>query len=361
VNAARPSAGAPAAAASASASASAAIAADRRRRAGRALRVAVVLAVLVVLVGAVSLTLGAAGLTPADVLAALVGRADRLTSFVILQLRLPRLVAAALVGACLGLSGALVQSVARNPLASPDIIGITAAASASGAVALVWFGITGLALSGIVLAGTLVAAALIYLLAWRRGVSGYRFVLVGIGVAAVCTGFVSYVLTTADLTDVQQALVWITGSLNNVDTTALVVLAVGAVVLVPCALLLGRPLAALGLGDDLAAGVGVRTERTRLLVVAVAVALAAVAVSVAGPVSFVAFLAAPIARRLVGRGSLALVPSALVGALVLVVSDIVAQFAVPGVVFPVGVVTGIVGAPYLLWLLTRTNRIGRGG
>ncbi len=114
-------------------------------------------------------------------------------------------------------------------------------------------------------------------------------------------------------------------------------------------------------GDDTAAAVGVRVERTRLLVVLVAVALAAVAVSVAGPIAFVAFLSAPIARRLVGRGSLALVPSALVGALVLVISDIVAQFAVPDVAFPVGVVTGIVGAPYLLWLLTRTNRIGRGG
>lgn len=338
-----------------------AVRADRRHGRSRALRVSIVLAVLVLLVAAVSLTLGAVAVSPADVLAALVGRADRLTSFVILELRLPRLVAGALVGACLGLSGALIQSVARNPLASPDIIGITAAASATGSVALIWFGLTGLALSGIVLAGTLFAAAAIYLLAWRRGVSGYRFVLVGIGIAAFCAGIVSYVLTRADLSDVQQALVWITGSLNSVDPTSLLVLGIGTVLLVPCALLIGRPLGALSLGDDLAAGLGVRPERTRLLVVAVAVALAALAVAVAGPVSFVAFLAAPIARRLLGRGSLALIPSALLGALILVVSDIVAQFALPGVVLPVGVVTGIVGAPYLLWLLARTNRIGRGG
>ena len=312
----------------------AAVRGDRRRGRARAVRVSVVLAVLVVIVAAVSLTLGAASVAPGDVLAALVGRADRLTSFVILELRLPRLVAGALVGACLGLSGALIQSVARNPLASPDIIGITAAASATGSIALIWFGLTGLALSGIVLAGTLVAAALIYVLAWRNGVSGYRFVLVGIGIAAFCGGVVSYVLTRADITDVQQALVWITGSLNTVDPSALLVLA---------------------------AGLGVRPERTRLVVVAVAVALAAIAVAVAGPVSFVAFLAAPIARRLLGRGSLALVPSALLGALILVVSDIAAQFAIPGVVLPVGVVTGIVGAPYLLWLLARTNSVGRGG
>lgn len=321
----------------------------------------IVLAVLVFVVSAVSLTFGAAGVAPLDVLAALVGRADRLTSFVILDLRLPRLLAAVLVGACLGLSGGLFQSVARNPLASPDIIGITTAASATGAVALVWFGITGLALSGVVLAGTLVAAVIVYLLAWRDGVSGYRFVLVGIGFAAVCAGVVSYVLTRADLRDVQQALVWITGSLNSIDDVSLVVLAVGALVLVPAALLVARPLAALGLGDDAAAGIGVRPERTRILSIAVGVALAAIAVSVAGPIAFVALLAAPVARRLVGRGSLALVPAALVGALVLVVSDVVAQFSVPGVVFPVGVVTGIVGAPYLLWQLARTNRIGRGG
>ena len=338
-----------------------AIRSDRRHSRSRALRVSVVVALLLLLVGAFSLTLGAASVAPADVLAALVGRADRLTSFVIVELRLPRLVAGALVGACLGLSGALIQSVARNPLASPDIIGITAAASATGSIALVWFGLTGLALSGIVLAGTLVAAALIYLLAWRNGVSGYRFVLIGIGIAAFCGGIVSYVLTRADVSNVQQALVWITGSLNSVDPSALAVLAVGTVVLVPCALLVGRPLGALSLGDDLASGLGVRPERTRLAVVGVAVALAAIAVAVAGPVSFVAFLAAPIARRLVGRGSLALVPSTLLGALILVVSDIVAQFAIPGVVLPVGVVTGIVGAPYLLWLLARTNRVGRGG
>lgn len=334
---------------------------DRRRGRRRAVRVSLVLAALLVVVAAVSLTLGAAGVAPADVLAALVGRADRLTSFVILELRLPRLVAGALVGACLGMSGALIQSMARNPLASPDIIGITAAASATGSIALIWFGLTGIALSGIVLAGTLAAAALIYVLAWRRGVSGYRFVLIGIGIAAFCGGIVSYVLTRADIRDVQQALVWLTGSLNTVDPAALAVLAVGTVVLLPCAVAVGRPLGALSLGDDLAAGLGVRPERTRLLVVAVAVALAAIAVAVAGPVSFVAFLAAPIARALLGRGSPALVPSALLGALILVVSDIAAQFAIPGVSLPVGVVTGIVGAPYLLWLLARTNRIGRGG
>lgn len=343
------------------AGAASAVAIERRRRRARAVRVSVVLAALMLVVSAVSLTFGAAGVAPLDVLAALVGRADRLTSFVILDLRLPRLLAAVLVGACLGLSGALFQSVARNPLASPDIIGVTTAAGAAGAVALVWLGITGLALTGVVLAGTLLAAVLIYLLAWRNGVSGYRFVLVGIGFAAICAGLVSYVLTRADLQDVQQALVWITGSLNSVDDVSLSVLAVSAVVLVPAALLVGRPLAALGLGDDIAAGIGVRPERTRILSIAVGVALAAVAVSVAGPIAFVALLAAPVARRLVGRGALALVPAALVGALVLVVSDVVAQFAVPGVVFPVGVVTGIVGAPYLLWQLTRTNRIGRGG
>ncbi len=335
--------------------------ADRRTRTLRGARVAVVIAVLIVLVAALSLSLGAVAVAPGDILAALVGRADRLTQFVILELRLPRILAAVLVGGCLGLSGALFQTLARNPLASPDIIGITASASATGAVALVWFGLTGLALSGAVVVGTLVAAIVIYLLSWRDGISGYRFVLIGIGAAAVFGGIVSYVLTTADITDVQQALVWITGSINNIDPVALLVLAGSAAVLLPAALLLGRPLAALGLGDDTAAAIGVRVERTRLVVVVVAVALAAVAVSVAGPIAFVAFVAAPTARRLVGRGSLALVSSALIGALVLVVSDIVAQFAVPGVVFPVGVVTGIVGAPYLLWLLVRTNRIGRGG
>ncbi|GAA4848639.1 iron chelate uptake ABC transporter family permease subunit [Luteimicrobium xylanilyticum] len=333
----------------------------RRARRARQVRVGVVLALLVAVACGVSLCLGEAAVAPLDVLRALVGQADVLTRFVIFDLRLPRLETGLLVGACLGVSGGLLQSVVRNPLASPDIVGITQAASAAGVIGIVGFSLGGLALSGLVLVGALAAALLVYALAWRAGLSGYRFVLVGIGVAAVASAIVSYVLTRSAVTDVREALVWLTGSLNGAGGDRLSVLAVAALVLLPLAWVQGPRLAQLELGDDTAAALGVGVERTRGLAVLTAVALAAVAVAAAGPVTFVALVSAPIARRLVASGAPALVCSALVGALVVVVADGVAQFAVPGTIYPVGVVTGIVGAPYLLWLLTRTNRAGRGG
>ncbi|MCX7521837.1 iron chelate uptake ABC transporter family permease subunit [Microbacterium sp. STN6] len=318
-------------------------------------------ALAIVVVAGVALCLGDVAVSPAQIVAALTGNADRLTSFVIVDLRLPRIVTSIVVGLCLGLSGALFQTIARNPLASPDIIGVTAGASAAGVIGVVVLGLSGLALSGVVLLGAIAAAVAIYVLAWRGGIAGYRFVLIGIGIAALGTGVVSVVLTRTSITDAQSALVWLSGSVNGADWGRFLPLAASAAVFTAAALVLHGPLSVLELGDDLASGLGVRAERTRAAAIGIGVVLAAIAVSAAGPVAFVALVSAPIARRLVGGGALALAPSALIGGLMVLVADVVAQFAVPSLVFPVGVVTGIVGAPYLLWLLTRTNRVGRGG
>lgn len=344
--------------------AAAAVAAFGRARARtrtRHARVAVVLAVVLALAAGTSLCLGAAGISPGDVARVLLGRGDALSTFVVLDLRGPRLLTAMLVGASLGVAGAILQSVVRNVLASPDVVGVTGGASAAGVVGLVVLGWSGLELSGLVLAGALVAAAAVYLLAWRGGLSGYRFVLVGIGVQALGIAVVSYVLTRSDVTDARVALTWLTGSLGATGGGALATLATCAAVLGTAALLLSRRLATVELGDEAAAALGVRVELTRGLAVLVAVGLSAVAVAAAGPIAFVALAAGPIARSLTRAGAPPLTCAGLVGALVVVVSDAVAQFAVPGVVYPVGVVTGVVGAPYLLWLLARTNRAGRGG
>ncbi|MQA96967.1 MAG: iron chelate uptake ABC transporter family permease subunit [Streptosporangiales bacterium] len=179
--------------------------------------------------------------------------------------------------------------------------------------------------------------------------------------AAMLTSVVSYCLTRVDVYEARDALVWLTGSLNAKTWTTVSVLAPGVAVLIPLALLAGRRLAALRLGDDATRGLGVPVQRSRLALLVVAVALAAVATAAVGPVTFVAFVAGPIARRLAGDNGVALVPAALVGALVLTAADLAAQHAFGGVQFPVGVVTSIVGAPYLLWLLANTNRIGHGG
>ncbi|MFC3687246.1 FecCD family ABC transporter permease [Aquipuribacter hungaricus] len=343
----------------------------RSRTTGRARAVVVStgLALACVAVFAVSLTLGDFRLPLREVLPAVVGRGGPDADFVVTTLRLPRAVTGVLVGALFGLSGAVFQSLARNPLASPDIIGITAG-STTAAVLVIVSGTTvggtaGALLAGVptpvaAFAGGLVSTTLVYLLAYRGGLSAYRLVLVGIGVAAVCTSLTQWLLTRAEIYDVQQATVWLTGSLNGRGWDDVRVLAVAAAVLVPAVLALARPLRALQLGDDTARGTGVPVERTRALLVLVGVGLASSATAVAGPVSFVAFLAAPLARRLV-RAPLTLVPAALAGSLLVLVADLVARTAFGTTELPVGIVTGLVGAPYLLWLLTRANRVGRTG
>ncbi|MFI6578419.1 FecCD family ABC transporter permease [Nocardiopsis sp. NPDC050513] len=274
------------------------------------------------------------------------GRADQVACFVLVELRL---------------SGAPFQSLVRNPLVSPDIIGITHGASAAGVVGVVCLGISGPALTAFVGTGGLGAAAVIHLLAWRGGVVGYRFPLTGIGVAALATSVVSWGLTQNDVRDTQVALTWITGSLARADWPTPNPLLGCAGMLVPALAVSGGRLRSLELGDDPAAALGVPVERSRLWLSSVSVALAASAVAVTGPVAFVALVSAPIARRTVGAGRLGLVPATLVGAVTMLASELIAQFTIPETTLPVDVVTGVVGAPYPLWLLMRTNRSGAGG
>lgn len=311
-----------------------------------------VLVVLVALV-LVGLGVGEIPLAPGQVVAALVGHGDTVSDFVIGQLRGPRTLAALLVGASLGVAGAIVQSIVRNPIASPDVIGITSGASAAGLTAIVLFGASGVSLFATVVVGALVVSVVIAGLAWRRGITGNRVVLVGIGVAAMCLSVTGWLLTSGSVQQAGTALLWLSGSLNAVDRGIVGVLGIAFVVLVVAALVQSPRLTVLTLGDEVAASLGLRPDRAKVLLLLTAVCLTAGAVATAGPVSFVALMAAPIARRLVGGGRVALAPAAGVGATIVLASDLVAQFAIPGTALPVGVVTGVVGAPYLLWLLAR--------
>lgn len=312
----------------------------------------VVLVVLVALV-LVGLGVGEIPLSPVQVAGALVGHGDTVSDFVIGQLRGPRVFGAILVGASLAVAGGIVQSVVRNPIASPDVIGITSGASASGLTAIVLFGASGGTLFSVVLVGALVVSLVIAGLAWRRGITGNRVVLVGIGVAAICLSITGWMLTSGTVTQAGTALLWLSGSLNAVDRNLVGVLAIAFVVLMALALLQSPRLTVLTLGDEVASGLGLRPNRAKVLLLLTAVCLTAAAVATAGPVSFVALMAAPIARRLVGGGRVALGPTAAVGAAITLASDLIAQFAIPGNALPVGVVTGVIGAPYLLWLLAR--------
>ncbi|MCW0213056.1 MAG: iron chelate uptake ABC transporter family permease subunit [Pseudonocardia sp.] len=337
------------------------IARTRTRGRVRRLSVAGGLTVGVVAVFALSLCLGAALISLPDVLSTLAGQGSRNTNYVVLELRLPRALAALFVGVAFGLSGAVFQNLLHNPLASPDIIGISTGASAAAVLGIVGFGLTGIAISGLALGGAFATALAMYAIAWRNGVSGYRLILVGIGLSALLLSVVSYFMTRAQVTNAQDALIWISGSLTGRNWNQVLPLTAALVVLVPATMLLGRVLGLLGLGDDTARGLGVPVNQVRLGLILCAVALAGVATAATGPIAFVALLAGPIGRGLVRDGSPALLPSALVGALIVLVADVAAQHT-PGLPnLPVGVLTGAIGAPYLLWQLARTNSGGQGG
>ncbi|WP_264357479.1 FecCD family ABC transporter permease [Pseudarthrobacter sp. MM222] len=291
-------------------------------------------------------------------------------SFIVMENKLPRAVIGALIGAAFGLSGGLFQTMLRNPLASPDVIGISYGASAAAVTAIVVFGASGAAVSGAALAGALCVAALIYAISrggplgsgvssgGRGDAAGNRLILAGIGIAAALQAVVSFLMTRADIRTAADALVWLNGSLNSASWDRAGVLGLALLVLVPAVIFLVGRLRILELGDDAAAGLGVRVGNTRLAVVVTAVALAAAATAAAGPVAFVAFLAGPIARRFVRKASLP--ASALAGALIVLAADYLAANIAPllldGTVLPVGVVTGALGGPFLLWLLVSSNR-----
>ncbi|HET6547884.1 MAG TPA: iron ABC transporter permease [Solirubrobacter sp.] len=301
-------------------------------------------AVLVVLVASVSL--GEYAVAPLDVLRALGGAGDGATSFVVLDLRLPRAVTGALAGAALGAAGAVFQGVTRNPLVAPDIVGVAGGASLAAVALIVFGGGEGVPLAA--LAGALAAGAGLYGLAWRHGVHGQRLVLVGIGVAAFAQAGVAYVLVRGRIFEVSEAFVWLVGSLNGRGWEQAWPLAAGLAVALPLLLLLGRAGRVLALGDELARALGVGVERTRLALLGLAVVLTALAVSAVGAVGFVAFVAPHLARRAVD-GSL--VAAAACGALLVLLADLAGRLAFPPHEIPVGIVTSVLAAPYFLWLL----------
>ncbi|AHH93760.1 FecCD family ABC transporter permease [Kutzneria albida] len=321
-------------------------------------------AALLVLVMALNIRLGDFPMSVGDVLRTLVGGGDPTEQYIVFDLRLPRSLTGLLVGAAFGLAGAITQAISRNPLASPDILGVTPGASA-GAVGVVvlagsYGGVAGLAstigLPLAALAGGLIAALLVYVLAWRRGVDGYRLVLVGIGVEALMMNLTYWLLTLGDVTEAGRAMVWITGSLNGRGWGDLVPVAVALAVLVPVALIGGHVLGALQFDDDTVRNLGARVEPARAVLILVAVVLAAVATSAAGPVYFVALATPQIALRLSGTAQPPLVASAVLGATLVSVSDLIARVGFGGIELPVGVVTSVLGAPYLMFLIIRRRR-----
>jgi len=324
----------------------------------RAIGVCVGLAGLIVIVGLWSISVGDFPIPISDVVATLLGNPTEDSEFIVGTLRMPRVLVGTGVGAAFGMSGAIFQSLVRNPLGSPDIIGFTGGAALGAVVMIVYFEASALQVSIGAVAGGLIAAVLVYLLAWKRGVQAYRLVLVGIGAGFAISAVIDYMITRAEINDVQRAAVWLTGSLNGRSWDEVRIVVVALAVLGPLAVLMQRNLDRLDLGDDTAAGLGVNVGRAKLMLVLVGVGLAALGVAAAGPVAFVAFVSGPIARRLVSSPRACIVPAAFVGALVTVVADLAARRLLAPTELPVGIMTALIGAPYLLWLLTRQARTG---
>ncbi|MFI0018958.1 FecCD family ABC transporter permease [Streptomyces griseus] len=329
----------------------------RVRAASRRRLVALVLVVLVVAAFTVTLMAGRTFYPPGDVFRVILGEQVPGASFTVGRLRLPRAVLALVTGFSFGLAGVTFQTMLRNPLASPDIIGISSGASAAAAIAIVTLSLGEVQVSVLAIAAGLGVALLVYSLAFKGGVVGTRLILIGIGISAMLDSITSYVLSQAAEWDLQEAMRWLTGSLNGATWDQVLPALTAAAVLTPLLLGQARNLSALQLGDDTASALGVRVERTRITVIVAAVGLIAFATAAAGPIAFVAFLSGPIAARIVGAGGSLLVPAGLVGSLLVLVADFTGQFAF-GERYPVGVVTGVLGAPYLVYLIIRTNRAG---
>lgn len=322
--------------------------------------VSLMLAAAAFLIFCVSIGVGDFPIGLPQVVRTLLGRGEQVDEFVIMDLRMPRALAGLVVGIALGVSGAITQSIARNPLASPDVLGITTGASAvavflvtvsGGAAAAV---VDTVGLSAAALAGGLGTGLLVYFLAWRRGIDGFRLILIGISVSAVMEAITTWLLVTADIRDVAQAQAWLVGSLDDRSWGEVQVALWGTLALLVVVAAVAFQFKPMHFGDEVAAGLGVRYAAVRAVLLLCAVLLAGVAVSAAGPVPFVALVAPQVAMRLARCPTPPMLASGLVGALLLIGSDLVARAVLP-VSLPVGVVTAAIGGPFLVYLLVRAN------
>ncbi|GAA0455037.1 ABC transporter permease [Actinoplanes capillaceus] len=304
----------------------------------------------------VSLSVGDYPVPFPEVIKSLQGEGSRLAELFVVQRRLPRALVAVVAGIAFGVSGAIFQRLTHNPLGSPDVIGFGYGASVGAILVILFYGGGALLTATGAFAGGLVAAIAVYVLAYRNGVNGLRLVLVGIGVSAIFIAIINYLVSRADLRDARAATVWIVGSLFERRWGDVQLVGFGLLLLIPITVILSRYLPMLELGDDAAAALGVPLERARLGLVVVAVGLTAIATASTGPIGFVALAGPQLARRLTRSPGAGLTAAGLMGALLLVASDLIARRAAAPSELPVGVVTAGVGGIYLGWLLLVHSR-----
>lgn len=292
----------------------------------------------------------------AQVMAALSGNAPRNITLVVFEWRLPRALMALLVGAALGVSGAIFQSLMRNPLGSPDVMGFNTGAWSGVLVAMVLFGQQLTAITLTAMAGGILTSLLVWLLAWRNGIDTFRLIITGIGVRAMLIAFNTWLLLQASLETAVNAGLWNAGSLNGLTWSKCWPAAPVLLIALLAASLMVRRMRLLEMGDDSACALGVSVERSRLGLMLIAVVLTAAATALAGPISFIALVAPHIARRLSATARWGVTQSALCGALLLILADLGAQHLFMPYQLPVGVVTVSLGGLYLIALLIQESR-----
>ncbi|MCM2676888.1 FecCD family ABC transporter permease [Alkalicoccobacillus plakortidis] len=333
------------------------IAAGRRERRRRWIIVNSLLLVLACMLCIGMLMMGNTIYPPGDVIRVLMGESVDGANFAVNTIRLPRMLAGLFAGIAFGIAGNTFQTMLRNPLANPDILGITAGSSVAALFCILILRTSNTTISIAAVIAALVTVVIIYVLSKGRSFSVGRLILVGIGVQAMLGAMISYLLLIGAQQDIATAFRWLSGSLNGSQMNAIIPLMISVVVCAPIVMILGKHLSILELGEESASSLGLNTDRTRILLILSSVAMIAIATATTGPIAFVAFLSGPIAKRLVGAGYSNVIPAGLVGLNLVLAADLIGQFAFE-VRFPVGIITGILGAPYLLYLLIRMNRKG---
>ncbi|SFE82285.1 FecCD family ABC transporter permease [Alteribacillus iranensis] len=316
------------------------------------------LALLVVLACIAGPSLGNKLLSPWEVVKTIIGHSTGGNEFIIMTSRLPRTLASLLVGAALGVAGLILQGIVRNPLAAPDVIGVTGGASVAavafltflaGSVSMEWMPVAAIA-------GALIISVFIYMLSWSNGITPMRLILIGIGMAAVMSALTTFMIVLSSSVTASQAYLWLTGSVYGASWEDVMMMALLVFLLIPLAFIFSRSLNAQQLGDEVAVGMGVQVQRDRFILLAICVILTGSAVAAVGAIGFVGLIAPHIARTLVSQtyGSL-VIASSLTGALLLFTADLTARTIFYPVDIPAGVFTAGVGAPFFLYLLLKNR------
>lgn len=329
----------------------------RKKRRAKFIGTTLLLASIVLLLCAAMMMLGNTIYPVQEIIRVLMGDVIPGSSFAINEIRLPRMLAGLFAGFSFGVGGYIFQTMLRNPLANPDVIGVTTGSSAAAVCCIVLFHASNLVLSLSSIAGGLVTVLIIYVLSKQNAFAIGRLILIGIGIQAMLSAAISYMMLIGKTNDLPTVLRWLSGSLNSANMPMIMSLMLCIFCAMPIVLYCSKRLSMLELGEQAATALGVNTNKTRVVLIICAVMLIALATATTGPIAFVAFLAGPIAQRIVGSAFSNILPAGFIGVILVLGADLIGQFAFE-TRYPVGVITGIVGAPYLIYLLIRINRKG---